>query len=174
MLPGWLCQSGLQDHLHSVPGALLVSLPMIFRPYHCIWLLYALPPSRWGHSKDLPCLSCNMVSGRVILRNQGSIFESLRRTECSPVSFPFSTPPLLSPQQDSFAPMQIKSKQILGRGDPTNSTSIKIQALNANGFFRVGIAMEPFYHHVWAPYFLHSSMKEGKMLLLNSRLCHNL
>lgn len=106
----------------------------------------------------------------VILRNQGWIFESLIRPECSLVSFLFSTPPPLSPQQDSFAPKQIKSKQILGRRDPTNSTTIKVQALNANGLFRVGIVMEPFYHHVWAPYFLHSSIKEVKMLLLNSRL----
>lgn len=120
--------------------------------------------------KDLPCLSYNPVSVGVILRNQGWIFESLIRTECSLVSFLFSTPPPLSPQQDSFAPMQIKSKQILGRRDPTNSTTIKIQAWNANGLFRVGIVMEPFYHHVWVPYFLHLSIKEVKMLLLNSRL----
>ena len=117
---------------HSTRGISLLS-SMTLRP-NVIWLIYALS-SLWGHLQDFSCLSYNLGYSK----NQGCMFESLIRIECN----------LNSPQRNSFVSMSIRNKQILGRRDPTNSILIKIQALNSSGFFREGVVIEFFYHHVW-------------------------
>ena len=128
-IPGWA--SG--PPAHSTRGISWLS-SVTLRP-NVIWLMYALS-SLWGHLQDFSCLSYNLGYSK----NQGCMFESLVRTECN----------LGSPQRNSFLSMSVRNKQILGRRDPTNSTLIKIQALNSSGFFRVGVVIEFFYHHVWA------------------------